>query len=181
MWHLRGLYVAILITYVALRSVYIIRRVRYDCLLIKTLDRSMTSSSSSFSSKRQDELKLDHPCDCDLPSRVKTSRTTDNPRRKFKVCQNSLNGKSPSCKFWQWLDEDEWRKDGRRHYRMKPEESCNFTLKICTLENEISICRMKIEQEKNKNKEELDKVNWKLFTHRLALIFLFLLYVKMLF
>nr|KAJ0201642.1 hypothetical protein LSAT_V11C600305350 [Lactuca sativa] len=181
MWHLRGLYATIVITYVALRIVYIIRRVRYDSLLIKTLDRSMTSSSSSFSSKRQDELQSDHPCDCDLPSRVKTSRTPDNPGRKFRVCQNSLNGKTPSCKFWQWLDEDEGRKDGRGHYRMKAEERCNLTLKICTLENEISICRMKIEEEKNRNKQELDKVNWKLFTHRLALIFLFLLYVKMLF
>nr|KAJ0203250.1 hypothetical protein LSAT_V11C500234510 [Lactuca sativa] len=146
MWHLRGLYAAIPITYVALRSVYIIRGVRYDSLLIKTLDRSMASSSSSFSSKRQDELQPDHPCDCDLPSRVKTSRTPDNPGRKFR------NGKSASCKFWQWLDEDEGRKDGRGHYRMKAEESCNLTLKICTLENEISICRMKIEEEKNRNK-----------------------------
>nr|KAJ0190678.1 hypothetical protein LSAT_V11C800414300 [Lactuca sativa] len=141
-------------------------RVRYECLLIKTLDRSMVSSSSSFSSKRQDELQPNHPCDCDLPSRVKTSRTPDNPGRKFRVCQNSL---------------DEGRKDGRGHYRMKAEESCNLTLKICTLENEISICMMKIEEEKNRNKQELDKVNWKLFTRRLALIFLFLLYVKMLF
>ena len=90
MWHLRGLYATIVITYVALRIVYIIRRVRYDSLLIKTLDRSMASSSSSFSSKRQDELQSDHPCDCDLPSRVKTSRTPDNPGRKFRVCQNSL-------------------------------------------------------------------------------------------
>nr|KAJ0205750.1 hypothetical protein LSAT_V11C500291110 [Lactuca sativa] len=180
MWHLHGFDVAILITYVALRSVYIIRNVRYDCLLIKTLDQSMTSSSSSFSSKRQDELQPEHPCDCDLSSRVKTSRTPDNYGRKFRVCQNLLNGKSPSCKFWQWLDEDEGRKDGRRHYMMKPEESYNLTLKNCTLENEINICRMKIEQEKNNNKQELDKVNWKLFTHRLALIVLFLLYVKML-
>nr|KAJ0226986.1 hypothetical protein LSAT_V11C100012560 [Lactuca sativa] len=146
-------------------------RVRYDCLLNKTLNRSMTSSSSSFLSKRQDELQPDHPCDCDLPSRVKTSRTPDNPGRKFRVCQNSLNGKSPSCKFWQWLDEDEWMKDGRRHYKTKQEENCNLTLKNL----------MKIEQEKNNNKQELDKVNWKLFTHRLALIVLFLLYVKILF
>nr|KAJ0213810.1 hypothetical protein LSAT_V11C400221120 [Lactuca sativa] len=172
MWHLP----AILITYVALKSVYIIRRVRYDCLLIKTLDRLMASSSSSFSSKRQDKLQPDHPCNCDLPSRVKTSRA-----QKILEGNSEFNGKSPSCKFWQWLDEDEGRKDGRRHYKTKVEESCNLTLKICTLENEISICRMKIEEEKNMNKQELDKVNWKLFTHRLALIFLFLLYVKMLF
>nr|KAJ0228474.1 hypothetical protein LSAT_V11C100040810 [Lactuca sativa] len=160
--------------------VYILRRVRYDCSLNKTLDQLMASSSSSFSSKCQDELQPNHPCDYDLPTRVKTSRTPDNPGRKFRVCQNSLNGKSPRCKFWQCLDDDEGRKDGRRHYKMK-DKSCILTLKICTLENEISICRMKIEQEKNINKQELDKVNWKLFTHRLALIVLFLLYVKMLF
>ncbi|CAI9284256.1 unnamed protein product [Lactuca saligna] len=127
----------------------------------------MASFSSSFCSKRQDELQLDHPCDCDLPSRVKTSRTSDNPGRKFRVCQNSL----------QWLDEDEGRKDGKGHYRMKAKESCNLTLKICTLENEISICRMKIEEEKNRNKKELDKVNWKLFTHRLHYFSCFSCYI----
>nr|KAJ0199763.1 hypothetical protein LSAT_V11C600316570 [Lactuca sativa] len=129
----------------------------------------------------KDELQPDHQCDGVLPSREKTSRTPDNPGTKFKVCQNSLNGKSSSCKFWQWFDEDEGRKDGRRHYMMKPEESCNLTLKICTLENEINIYRMEIVQEKNNNKQELDKVSLKLFTHRLALIVLLLLYVKMLF
>nr|KAJ0191604.1 hypothetical protein LSAT_V11C800448610 [Lactuca sativa] len=76
---------------------------------------------------KKDELQPNHPCDCDLPSRVKTLRTPNNPGRKFRVCQNSLNGKSQSCKFWQWLDEDEGRKDGRRHYMMKPEENCNLT------------------------------------------------------
>nr|KAJ0212056.1 hypothetical protein LSAT_V11C400192970 [Lactuca sativa] len=142
----------------------------------------MASSSSSYSSKRQDDFQADHPCDCNLPSRVKTSRTPDNPGRKFRVCQNSMNGKSPSYKFWQWLDEDEGRRDGRKPYWRKPEESCNLTLKICTLENEISICRMKIEEEKNTNfvnRQELDKVKWELFTHKLALILLFVIYVKM--
>nr|KAJ0201005.1 hypothetical protein LSAT_V11C600307750 [Lactuca sativa] len=93
---------------------------------------------------KKDELQPDHPCDCDLSSRVKTSRTPENPGSKFRVGQNTL-------KFLQWLDDDEGRKDGRRHYRMKLEESCNLTLKICTLENEINIYRMKIEQEKNIN------------------------------
>ncbi|CAI9285912.1 unnamed protein product [Lactuca saligna] len=111
----------------------------------------MDSSSSSYSSKQQDKFQADHPCDCGLPSCVKISRTPNNPGRKFRVCQNSMNGKSPSCKFWQWLDEDEGRTDGRSSYRRKLEESCNLTLKICTLENEISICRMKIEQENNTN------------------------------
>nr|KAJ0189583.1 hypothetical protein LSAT_V11C800427490 [Lactuca sativa] len=143
----------------------------------------MASSSSFYSSKRQDEFQDDHPCDCYLPSRVKISRTPDNPGRKFRVCQNSMNGKSPSYKFWQWLDGDEGRTDGRSPYRRKPEESCNLTLKICPLENEINICRMKIEQENNTNlvnRQELDKVKWKLFTHKVALILLFVLYVKML-
>ncbi|CAI9286947.1 unnamed protein product [Lactuca saligna] len=143
----------------------------------------MASSSSSYSSKRQDEFQADHPCDCGLPSRMNISRTPDNPGRKFRVCQNSMNGKSPSCEQWQWLDKDEGRTDGRSSYRRKPKESCNLTLKFCTLENEISICRMKIEQENNTNlgnRQELDKVKWKLFTHKLALILLFVLHVKML-
>nr|KAJ0221492.1 hypothetical protein LSAT_V11C200080650 [Lactuca sativa] len=128
----------------------------------------MASSSSSYSSKRQDELQDDHPCDCSLPSRVKISRTPDNPRRKFRVCQNSM---------------DEGMIDRRSSYRRKPEESYNLTLKFCTLENEISICRMKIEQENNTNLvniQELDKVRWKLFTYKVALILLYVLYVKML-
>nr|KAJ0186208.1 hypothetical protein LSAT_V11C900457660 [Lactuca sativa] len=118
-----------------------------------------------------DEFQADHPCDCNLPSRVKSLRTPDNPGRKFRVCQNSMNGKSPSYKFWQWLDEDEGRTDGRKPYWRKPEESFNLILKICTLENEISICRMKIEQENNTNlvnRQELYKVKWKLFTHKLC-------------
>nr|KAJ0209214.1 hypothetical protein LSAT_V11C400217890 [Lactuca sativa] len=41
---------------------------------------------------------------------IHTSRTPDNPGRKFRVCQNSLNGKSPNYKFFPWLDEDEGRK-----------------------------------------------------------------------
>nr|KAJ0221964.1 hypothetical protein LSAT_V11C200080610 [Lactuca sativa] len=89
--------------------------------------------------------------------------------------------KSPSCKFWQWLDEDEGRTDGRSSYRRKPEESYNLTLKFCTLENEINIYRMKTEQENNTNlvnRQELDKVKWKLFTHKVALILLFVLYVS---
>nr|KAJ0212073.1 hypothetical protein LSAT_V11C400217450 [Lactuca sativa] len=129
---------------------------------------TMASSSSSYSSKRQDEFQVDHPCDCDLPSHVKTSRTPDNPGRKFRVFQNSM---------------DEGRTDGRYPYRRKLEESCNLTLKISTLENEINICRMMIEQENKTNmvnRHELDKVKWKLFTHKVALILLFVLYVKML-
>nr|KAJ0190525.1 hypothetical protein LSAT_V11C800434590 [Lactuca sativa] len=138
----------------------------------------MASSSSSYSSKRQDEFQADHPCDCSLPSHLKISRTLDNPGRKFRACQKSMNGKSPSCKFWQWMDEDEGRTYGRSSYRRKPEESCNLTLKFCTLENEISICRMKIEQENNTNlvnRQKLDKVKWKLFIHKVALILLFVL------
>lgn len=67
---------------------------------------------------------------------------------------------------------------------MNSEDDYNLILKICTLENEISICRIKIEQKKNTNlvnRQKLDKVNWKLSTHKVALIVLFFLYVKMLF
>nr|KAJ0198759.1 hypothetical protein LSAT_V11C600319770 [Lactuca sativa] len=92
-----------------------------------------------------DEFQVDHPCDCDLLSceKIQEPLTT--------LEENLENGKSPSCKFWQWLDEDEGRTDGRKPYRRKPEENCNLTLKIGTLENEISICRMKIKQENNTN------------------------------
>ncbi|KAL7617201.1 hypothetical protein Lser_V15G00871 [Lactuca serriola] len=49
-----------------------------------------SSSASSVSSKRNVELQADHPCKCDMPSRVKISRTPDDPGRNFRVCQNSL-------------------------------------------------------------------------------------------
>ncbi|CAI9286569.1 unnamed protein product [Lactuca saligna] len=137
----------------------------------------MTSSASSASSKHNAELQADHPCKCDMSSCVKISRTPENPGKKFRVCQNSLSARTPKCNFWEWLEEDEY----------EVEKNCdlgqiyNLTLKLGNLENKISICRKKLEEEKNYDlvfRQELDKVKWEFFTHKVALFMLFFLYVK---
>nr|KAJ0202914.1 hypothetical protein LSAT_V11C500289800 [Lactuca sativa] len=118
------------------------------------------SSASSTSSKRNVELQADHPCKCDMPSRVKISRTPDNPGKKFRVCQNSLSARTPRCNFWEWLEEDE----------------------LGNLENEISICRKKLEEEKNSDlvfRQELDKVKSMLFTQKLHCLCYFSCMLKM--
>ncbi|CAH1444144.1 unnamed protein product [Lactuca virosa] len=59
----------------------------------------MSTPSSSGSIAKKEEL-----CDCQLPVRICTSKTKDNPNKKFKVCPNSLKpGKK--CKYWEWIDE----------------------------------------------------------------------------
>nr|KAJ0192345.1 hypothetical protein LSAT_V11C800397920 [Lactuca sativa] len=81
------------------------------------------SSSSYISSKRNVEFQYENPCYCGLPSR----------------------NEGPKCKFWEWLEPE--TPDNEVGYRMDKKELCNLTLKICTLENHISICKMKMEQE----------------------------------
>ena len=56
-------------------------------------------------------------------------------------------------------------------------EQCNLTLKICTLENQISIYKMKMEQENLVVRQEFEKLKWKLFTHKVLMIALFLLFL----
>ncbi|KAL7604722.1 hypothetical protein Lser_V15G19467 [Lactuca serriola] len=46
--------------------------------------------STGSSNQRVDKEVL---CDCEHPSRIRTSKTKDNPGKKFRVCPNSL-GKS---------------------------------------------------------------------------------------
>ncbi|CAI9300169.1 unnamed protein product [Lactuca saligna] len=125
------------------------------------------SSASSTSSKRNVELQADHPCKCDMPLRVNISRTPDNPGKKIQVCQNSL----------EWLEEDEYEVEKTSDLG----QIYNLTFRLGNLENEISICRKKLEEEKNSDLvfgQELDKVKSKLFTHKVALFVLFFLYVK---
>ncbi|KAL4589995.1 hypothetical protein LXL04_002911 [Taraxacum kok-saghyz] len=57
---------------------------------------SMTTSSSVEDMKRL--------CHCNLPPRTCTSKTKDNPGKKFRVCPNSLKpGKK--CHYWEWVEE----------------------------------------------------------------------------
>nr|KAJ0201406.1 hypothetical protein LSAT_V11C600321890 [Lactuca sativa] len=100
-----------------------------------------SSSASSASSKRNVELQADHPCKCDMPSRVKISRTPDNPGKKIRVCQNSLINiaRTLRCNFWEWLEEDEYEVEKDNDLG----KIYNLTFKLGNLENKISICRKK--------------------------------------
>ncbi|CAI9271851.1 unnamed protein product [Lactuca saligna] len=133
-----------------------------------------SSSSSSISSKRNVEFQPENPCYCGLPSRVRTSRTKDNPGKKFRLCPNSMN-EGPKCKFWEWLEPE--TPENEVNSGKDKKEPCNLTLKVSILENEISICKMKMEQENLVVRQEFEKLKWKLFTHKVVMIVLFLLFV----
>ncbi|XP_023742110.1 uncharacterized protein LOC111890188 [Lactuca sativa] len=61
------------------------------------------SSISTYSSNHRVDKEV--LCDCELPTRIRTSKTKDNPGKKFRVCPNPLKpGKK--CKFWEWIDEE---------------------------------------------------------------------------
>nr|KAJ0216382.1 hypothetical protein LSAT_V11C300125700 [Lactuca sativa] len=134
---------------------------------------TIASSSGSFaSSKRNVKLQADHPCKCDMPSRMKISRTPYNSGKKIK-----FSSRTPKCNFWEGLEEDNYAIEKNNDLG----QIYNLTLKLGNLENEISICRKKLEEKKNSDlvfRQELDKVKWKLFTHKVALFVLFFLYVK---
>nr|KAJ0226851.1 hypothetical protein LSAT_V11C100033880 [Lactuca sativa] len=78
------------------------------------------------------EFQPENPCYCRLPSRVQTSRTKDNPGKKFRLYPNSMN-EGPKCKFWEWLEPE--TPDNEVSSGKDKKEQCNLTLKICTLEN----------------------------------------------
>ncbi|CAI9304460.1 unnamed protein product [Lactuca saligna] len=96
----------------------------------------MDASSSSISSKQNAEFQPKNPCYCGLPSRVRTSRTKDNPGKKIRLCPNSMN-EGPKCKFWEWLEPE--TPENEVNYGKDEKELCNLTLKVSILENEISI------------------------------------------
>ncbi|CAI9287869.1 unnamed protein product [Lactuca saligna] len=93
----------------------------------------MSSGSRISTSSSNQRLDKEVLCDYELPSRIRTSKTKDNPGKKFRVCPNSLvNTKIdficqiassffflPSMllilllhkpgkkfKFWEWIDEE---------------------------------------------------------------------------
>ncbi|KAL4556962.1 hypothetical protein LXL04_035131 [Taraxacum kok-saghyz] len=59
-----------------------------------------TGSTYSTSAGRSQVL-----CDCGLPSRIRISRTEENPEKRFRTCPNSLKA-GPKCSFWEWVVED---------------------------------------------------------------------------
>nr|KAJ0227789.1 hypothetical protein LSAT_V11C100013280 [Lactuca sativa] len=134
----------------------------------------MSSSSSSISSKRNVEFQPENPCYCGLPSRVRTSRTKDNPGKKFRLCPNSMVKQLTKM---QVLGMEPETPENEVNSGKDKKEPCNLTLKVSILENEISICKMKMEQENLVVRQEFEKLKWKLFTHKVVMIVLFLLFV----
>nr|KAJ0208693.1 hypothetical protein LSAT_V11C400182740 [Lactuca sativa] len=63
----------------------------------------MSSGSRISTGSSNQRVDKDVLCDCELPSRIRTSKTKDNSGKKFRVCPNSLGKK---CKFWEWIDEE---------------------------------------------------------------------------
>ncbi|KAL4587353.1 hypothetical protein LXL04_000222 [Taraxacum kok-saghyz] len=60
------------------------------------------SSGSTYSTSAGRSQVL---CDCGLPSRIRISRTEENPEKRFRTCPNSLKA-GPKCSFWEWVVED---------------------------------------------------------------------------
>ncbi|CAI9283816.1 unnamed protein product [Lactuca saligna] len=97
-----------------------------------------------------------------------------NQEKNFRLCPNSMN-EGPKCKFWEWLEPK--TPENEVNSGKDKKELCSLTLKVSILENEISICKMKMEQENLVVRQEFEKLKWKLFTHKVVMIVLFLLFV----
>ncbi|KAJ9541650.1 hypothetical protein OSB04_028156, partial [Centaurea solstitialis] len=128
-------------------------------------------AASSYTSNGTEQFQPNHPCDCGLPSRVRTSRTTYNPGKQFRVCHNSLRGNTSKCNFWEWVEPEQ--------KSTEPEQRSTeaFILIISTMENEINILKMKFEQESVAVRQELDKMKWKLFAQKLFVFVIFIVFL----
>ncbi|GJS69367.1 DNA-(apurinic or apyrimidinic site) lyase 2 [Tanacetum coccineum] len=68
----------------------------------------MSSSSTSSSTRRYNPSIQ---CRCKLPVRVLTTRTLENPSRRFYVCPNRNRRVGKHCGTWDWYDpelEHDW-------------------------------------------------------------------------
>ncbi|GKB67025.1 DNA-(apurinic or apyrimidinic site) lyase 2 [Tanacetum coccineum] len=68
----------------------------------------MSSSSASSSTRRYNSSIQ---CSCKLSVRVLTSRTLENPARRFYVCPNRYRPVGQHCGTWDWYDlelEHDW-------------------------------------------------------------------------
>lgn len=95
--------------------------------------------------------------------------------------------KGPKCDFWEWADAEtqEIKRDkedtedsikGTEDSSKKDEIGIfNLMLKMSALEHEINICNMKMEEEKLTVRQELEKLNSKIFTQKIVIVVMFLL------
>ncbi|KAL4578281.1 hypothetical protein LXL04_014402 [Taraxacum kok-saghyz] len=133
-------------------------------LLSPNCDSSRMSSASSSFSPRSDKLDYQHPCLCNLPSRVKTAKTPHNYGKKFRVCLNSLSSRTPQCKFWEWLD------DGAVDNAISGKISTEA-------DNEISHWKMKLIQKNLSLKHEIEKIRLEMFYCKTVFFVIVFLYV----
>ncbi|KAL4575267.1 hypothetical protein LXL04_022109 [Taraxacum kok-saghyz] len=124
--------------------------------------KSWMSSSSSKSTKKI--LDDANPCGCGLPSRIWTSRTEDNPEKKFRACSNRwVSTKQKKCHFWQWVDEDKGTEP--------------IELKLSILENDFNVYKVKTNKECVSLRNELGQMRRNLWIHKCCIIMLFVLFV----
>ncbi|CAI9278983.1 unnamed protein product [Lactuca saligna] len=91
----------------------------------------MSTPSSSGSITGKEEL-----WDCRLPVRLCTSKTKDNPNKKFKVFPNSLKpGKK--CKYWEWIDESVTRNP-------------NLEQEVKVVKEDVACLKKEVQELKNK-------------------------------
>ncbi|KAL7590697.1 hypothetical protein Lser_V15G38059 [Lactuca serriola] len=89
-------------------------------------------------------------------------------KQRFEKSMKEASARTLKCNFLEWPEEDDYTVEKNSNLG----QIYNLTLKLGNLEKEISICRKKLEEEKNLDlvfRKELDKVKCKLFTHKVAL------------
>ena len=123
---------------------------------------SSSSSSSSGIANRRVCVESSHrlPCGCGLPAKILTSRTPQNPGKRFVICPVG------ACGLWEWAVEFEMA--GIR------EEISSLKKKV---EEEMKCMRGEMET----MKKELDELKKKQFNLKFVLVVFFLLYVSILF
>ncbi|XP_023754489.1 uncharacterized protein LOC111902909 [Lactuca sativa] len=65
----------------------------------------MSSGSRISTGSSNHRVAKEVLCDCKLPTRIRTSKTKDNPGKNFRMCPNSLK-LGEKCKVWEWIDEE---------------------------------------------------------------------------
>ncbi|XP_040996091.1 uncharacterized protein LOC121242267 [Juglans microcarpa x Juglans regia] len=76
----------------------------------KNISSSTTDSSSSSGKRSLGQLL----CFCEIEAQLRYSSTTRNPGRPFLGCSNYNTKGLPYCKYFKWVEEDQYRKSNLR-------------------------------------------------------------------
>ncbi|KAL4554502.1 hypothetical protein LXL04_039333 [Taraxacum kok-saghyz] len=120
---------------------------------------SSSSSSKSATTKSRCTKKLyddANCCWCGLPSRIWTSKTENNPDKRFRACPNRWEPTQENCSFWQWVDEGKGFGTNE--------------VKISILENELTVYKVK-------TNKELNQMSRKLWMQNFFIFMLFLMFL----